>query len=309
MSKQKKSEAVLNIPYENQVIKQRTLFQETWMRFKRSKTAMFGLFFLLLLVVISIATLVIDFVTNDSIYNAYVVEQDLVNRLHGPSAEHILGMDEFGRDILMRLLWGARYSLFMSLLSIGFALLIGGMLGAIAGYFGGVIDNVIMRIMDILLSMPSMLLALTVVAALGTSTFNVVVAVAVSFIPSFARVLRSSVLQVKENEYIEAAKAIGANDFRIITKFVIPNSLAPIIVQGTLGVANAILTVASLSFVGLGVQAPTPEWGAMLSNARTYMREAWHITVIPGIAIMLAILSLNLMGDGLRDALDPKLKN
>ena len=309
MSKQIKAEAVLNEPYENQVVQQRTLFQETWMRFRRSKTAMFGLCFLLVLVVISVGTLVIDLVSNNSFYDAYVVAQDPVNRLQGPSGSHILGMDELGRDILMRILWGARYSLFMSLLSIGFALVLGGMLGAIAGYFGGVIDNAIMRIMDILLSMPSMLLALTVVAALGTSTFNVVVAVGISFIPTFARVLRSSVLQVKENEYIEAAKAIGANDFRIITKFVIPNSLAPIIVQGTLGVANAILTIASLSFVGLGVQPPTPEWGAMLSSARTYMREAWHITVFPGIAVMLAILSLNLMGDGLRDALDPKLKN
>lgn len=309
MSKQRKAEAVLNEPYENQVVQQRTLFQETWMRFRRSKTAMFGLCFLLVLVVISVGTLVIDLVSNNSFYDAYVVAQDPVNRLQGPSGSHILGMDELGRDILMRILWGARYSLFMSLLSIGFALVLGGMLGAIAGYFGGVIDNAIMRIMDILLSMPSMLLALTVVAALGTSTFNVVVAVGISFIPTFARVLRSSVLQVKENEYIEAAKAIGANDFRIITKFVIPNSLAPIIVQGTLGVANAILTIASLSFVGLGVQPPTPEWGAMLSSARTYMREAWHITVFPGIAVMLAILSLNLMGDGLRDALDPKLKN
>ena len=309
MSKQRKAEAVLNEPYENQVVQQRTLFQETWMRFRRSKTAMFGLCFLLVLVVISVGTLVIDLVSNNSFYDAYVVAQDPVNRLQGPSGSHILGMDELGRDILMRILWGARYSLFMSLLSIGFALVLGGMLGAIAGYFGGVIDNAIMRIMDILLSMPSMLLALTVVAALGTSTFNVVVAVGISFIPTFARVLRSSVLQVKENEYIEAAKAIGANDFRIITKFVIPNSLAPIIVQGTLGVANAILTIASLSFVGLGVQPPTPEWGAMLSSARTYMREAWHITVFPGIAVMLAILSLNLMGDGLRDALDPRLKN
>lgn len=309
MSKQRKAEAVLNEPYENQIVKQRTLFQETWMRFRRSKTAMFGLCFLLVLVVISVGTLVIDLVSSNGVYDTYVVAQDPVNRLQGPSGAHILGMDELGRDILMRILWGARYSLFMSLLSIGFALVLGGMLGAIAGYFGGVVDNVIMRIMDILLSMPSMLLALTVVAALGTSTFNVVVAVGVSFIPTFARVLRSSVLQVKENEYIEAAKAVGANDFRIITKFVIPNSLAPIIVQGTLGVANAILTIASLSFVGLGVQPPTPEWGAMLSSARTYMREAWHITVFPGIAVMLAILSLNLMGDGLRDALDPKLKN
>lgn len=308
MSKRKKNEAALNAVYDNQTVKQRTLAQETWMRFRRSKTAMFGLVFLGVLVVISIATLVIDFATGSSIYKMYVVEQDLVNRLGTPGMQHVLGMDEFGRDILMRLLWGARYSLFMSLMSIGLALLAGGALGAIAGYFGGVIDNVIMRIMDILLAMPPMLLALTVVAALGTSTFNVVVAVGVSFIPSFARVLRSSVLQVKQNEYIEAAKAIGANDFRIITKFVVPNSLSPIIVQGTLGVASAILTIASLSFVGLGVQAPTPEWGAMLSNARSYMREAWHITVFPGIAIMLAILSLNLMGDGLRDALDPKLK-
>lgn len=309
MSKRKKNEAALNTVYDNQTVKQRTLAQETWMRFRRSKTAMFGLIFLSALVAISIATLVIDLVTGNSVYKMYVVEQDLVNRLQGPSGQYLLGADEFGRDILLRLLWGARYSLFMSLLSIGMALILGGALGAIAGYFGGVIDNVIMRVMDILLAMPPMLLALTVVAALGTSTFNVVVAVGVSFIPSFARVLRSSVLQVKQNEYIEAAKAIGANDFRIITKFVVPNSLSPIIVQGTLGVASAILTIASLSFVGLGVQAPTPEWGAMLSNARSYMREAWHITVFPGIAIMLAILSLNLMGDGLRDALDPKLKN
>ncbi len=308
MSKLKKAGAVLNAPYEN-TVQQRSLAQETWLRFRRSKTAMFGLCFLLVLITVSIVTIVIDLVTDNSVYNLYVIEQNVVNRLDGPSSSHWLGMDELGRDILMRLLWGARYSLFMSLLSIGFALLAGGMLGAVASYFGGAVDNIIMRLMDILLSMPSMLLALTVVAALGPSTFNVVVAVAISFVPSFARVLRSSVLQVKENEYIEAAKAIGTNNFRIITKFVIPNSLAPIIVQGTLGVANAILTIASLSFVGLGVQAPAPEWGAMLSSARSFMREAWHITVIPGIAIMLAILSLNLMGDGLRDALDPKLKN
>ena len=196
MSKQRKAEAVLNEPYENQIVKQRTLFQETWMRFRRSKTAMFGLCFLLVLVVISVGTLVIDLVSSNGVYDTYVVAQDPVNRLQGPSGAHVLGMDELGRDILMRILWGARYSLFMSLLSIGFALVLGGMLGAIAGYFGGVVDNVIMRIMDILLSMPSMLLALTVVAALGTSTFNVVVAVGVSFIPTFARVLRSSVLKV-----------------------------------------------------------------------------------------------------------------
>lgn len=306
---QKAREDVLNKPYEAADVKQRSLFQETWMRFRRSKTAMFGLCFLLFLVLVSITTVVIDVVTDQEIYNNYVIEQDPASRLQLPSGEHLLGMDELGRDILMRLLWGARYSLFMSLLSIVVALLAGGALGAIAGYFGGKTDNIIMRIMDVLLSMPPMLLALTVVAALGTATINVVVAVGVSFVPSFARVLRASVLQVKEQEYIEAAKAVGSSHFRIITQFVIPNSLAPIIVQGTLGVANAILTIASLSFVGLGVQSPLPEWGLMLSNARNYMREAWHITVVPGIAIMLTILSLNLMGDGLRDAMDPKLKN
>ncbi|MEA5059178.1 MAG: ABC transporter permease [Candidatus Pelethousia sp.] len=258
MSKQKKKEASLNAPYVQQEYAQRTLFQETWMRFKKSKVAMFGLCFLLALVVISIGTMAIDIVTNQSVYKNYVVSQDLVYRLKTPSAEHVLGMDELGRDVLMRLLWGARYSLFMSLLSIMVALVVGGFLGAVAGYYGGKADNIIMRIMDVLLSMPPMLLALTVVAALGTATVNVVVAVGISFIPSFARILRASVLQVKEQEYIEAAKAVGANDFRVITKFVIPNSLAPIIVQGTLGVANAILTIASLSFVGLGVQAPLP---------------------------------------------------
>ncbi len=288
---------------------QRTLAQETWMRFKRNKMAMFGMVFLAILLIISLTTTIIDFATDKSFYAEKVVKQDVLNMLQKPTSEHPFGLDELGRDIFLRILWGARYSLFMSLSAIIIALLIGGSLGAIAGYYGGKVDNIIMRFMDILLSMPPMLLALTVVAALGTSLINVVVAVGVSFVPTFARVLRASVLQVKGQEYVESAKAVGANDFQIITKFVIPNSLAPIIVQGTLGVANALLTIASLSFVGLGVQAPLPEWGLMLSNARSYMREAWHITIFPGIFIMLTILSLNLMGDGLRDAMDPKLKN
>lgn len=288
---------------------ERSLMQETWRRLKKNKLAMAGMYFLILLVILSIVTIVIDIVTDKSIYNDYVIAQDLLNRLQGPSVNHWFGMDEFGRDILLRILWGTRYSLFMGVLAIGVAMIIGGTLGAIAGFYGKHVDNTIMRFMDVLLAMPPMLLALTVVAALGTNLINVVIAVAISYIPTYARVLRASVLTVKEKEYIEAARAVGASNAQIICKFVIPNSLAPIIVQGTLGVAGAILTVASLSFVGLGVQPPLPEWGLMLSNARTYMREAWHITVIPGIAIMLTILSLNLMGDGLRDALDPKLKN
>ena len=283
--------------------------QETWRRFKKNKLAMAGMYFLALLLVLSIITVIIDVATNRSIYNNYVIEQDLVNRLKSPSLKNWLGTDEFGRDIFLRIIWGTRYSLFMGVFAIGFAMIFGGAIGAIAGFYGKLVDNTLMRIMDILLAMPPMLLALTVVAALGTSLINVVIAVAISYIPTYARVLRASVLTVKEKEYVESARAVGASNMQIILKFIIPNSLAPIIVQGTLGVAGAILTIASLSFVGLGVQPPLPEWGLMLSNARTYMREAWHITIMPGVSIMLTILSLNLMGDGLRDALDPKLKN
>lgn len=288
---------------------ERSLIQETWRRLKKSKLAMTGMYFLILLCVLSAVTVVIDIVTDKSFYNDYVIAQDLVNRLEGPSLKHFFGTDEFGRDIFLRIIWGTRYSLFMGIFAIGVAMVIGGAIGAIAGFYGKLTDNILMRIMDILLAMPPMLLALTVVAALGTGLINVVIAVAISYIPTYARVLRASVLTVKEKEYIESARAVGASNAQIIIRFVIPNSLAPIIVQGTLGVAGAILTIASLSFVGLGVQPPLPEWGLMLSNARTYMREAWHITVIPGIFIMFTILSLNLMGDGLRDALDPRLKN
>jgi peptide/nickel transport system permease protein len=289
--------------------KQRSLGQETWRRFRKNRLAMAGAYFLALLILVSIGTVVVDIATNNQFYRNRVIEQDLSNRLRGPSAQHWLGTDEFGRDVLLRILWGTRSSLSMGLFSIGVALVIGGILGAIAGYYGWHIDNIIMRTTDILLAMPPMLLALTIVAALGTSSSNVVIAVAISYIPTFARVLRASVLTVKGNEYIQAARAFGAGDMRIIFQLVIPNSLSPMIVQGTLGVAGAILTIASLSFVGLGVQPPTPEWGLMLDSARTHMREAWHITVFPGMAIMLTILALNLMGDGLRDALDPKLKN
>lgn len=289
--------------------RQRSLSQETWRRFRKNRLAMAGAYFLVLLILVSIGTVLVDLATGNEFYRSHVTEQNLANRLQGPSARHWFGTDEFGRDVLVRILWGTRSSLSMGLFSIGVALVIGGTLGAIAGYYGLHIDNIIMRTTDILLAMPPMLLALTIVAALGTSTANVVIAVAISYIPTFARVLRASVLTVKGNEYIQAARAFGAGDMRIIFQLVIPNSLSPMIVQGTLGVAGAILTIASLSFVGLGIQPPTPEWGLMLANARTYMREAWHITVIPGLAIMLTILALNVMGDGLRDALDPKLRN
>ena len=269
--------------------KQRSLWQEAWRRFRKNRMAMIGLAFITFLVVVSITTLVIDMTTHNAVYNEYVVKQDLFNRLKGPSAQHIFGQDEFGRDMLLRMLWG--------------------ILGALSGYYGGTADTIIMRAMDVLLAIPSMLLATAIVAALGTSLWNVMIAIAIAYIPTFARTVRAAVLTVKDQEFIEAARSIGCNNNAIIFQYIIPNALAPIIVQATLGLAGAILSIAGLSFLGLGIQPPTPEWGAMLSNARVYIRDAWHVTVIPGLGIMLTILSLNLMGDGLRDAMDPKLKN
>ena len=301
-----------NKPVNNPAVeekKQRSLWQEAWRRFRKNRMAMIGLVFILLLVIISISTLAIDAATHNSIYNEFVVKQDLVNRLKGPSAKHIFGQDEFGRDMLLRMLWGARYSLFTGGIAIILALCAGGMLGAVSGYYGGKTDTIIMRVMDILLAIPSMLLATAIVAALGTSIWNVMIAIAIAYIPTFARTVRAAVLTVKDQDFIEAARSIGCGNSMIIFQYIIPNALAPIIVQATLGLAGAILSIAGLSFLGLGIQPPTPEWGAMLSGARSYIRSSWHITVIPGLAIMLTILALNVMGDGLRDALDPRLKN
>lgn len=289
--------------------KERTLLQESWRRFKQNKLAMVGMWFLIFLTIISISTMVIDFATSDKVYDTLVIRQDLTKRLQEPSLKHPFGLDEFGRDILVRMLWGARYSLFLGAIGIMASTVVGGTLGAISGFYGNSIDNIIMRFMDILLAIPSILLAIAIVAALGPGLINILIAIAISYIPTFARVVRAKVMSIKDQEFIEAARAVGADDARIIFKYIIPNSLAPIIVQATLGVAGAILSIAGLSFLGLGIQPPMPEWGAMLSNARTYIRDAWHITVIPGMGIMLTILSLNVVGDGLRDALDPRLKN
>lgn len=291
------------------VRKQRTLAAETWRRFRKNKLALAGMIVLITLVLIALSTIVIDLVTDNAFYNNYVIKQNLRLRLQGPSKAHIFGLDEFGRDILMRMIWAVRYSLFMGTIAIALSTVVGVILGSIAGYYGKVTDNIIMRFMDVLLAIPSMLLATAIVAALGTSLTNVLIAIAISYVPTFARTVRASVLTIKDQEFIEAARAMGASDFRIIFKYILPNSMAPLIVQSTLGVAGAILSIAGLSFLGLGIQPPTPEWGSMLSSARSYIREGWHITVIPGLGIMITILALNVMGDGLRDALDPRLKN
>ncbi len=282
--------------------KKRSQWAEVWRRLKKNKMAMLGLAILAVLILGAVfAPWIAD-------YDEVVIKLDLVNRLQGPSAENLLGTDEFGRDILARMIWGARVSLRVGILAVGISILIGGSLGAIAGFYGGKLDTVIMRIMDIFLAIPGILLAIAIVSALGPSLINLMIAIGISSVPSYARIVRASVLSIREQEFIEAARAIGANDTRIILKHIIPNALAPVIVQGTLGVAGAILSTAGLSFIGLGIQPPAPEWGAMLATGRAFLRDAWHVTTFPGLAIMITILALNLVGDGLRDALDPRLK-
>ncbi len=282
--------------------KKRSQWVEVWRRLKRNKMAVLGLIILIILVLLAVFA---DVIAN---YDNVVIKQNLAHRLQGPSAAHWLGTDEFGRDIFARLVHGTRVSLQVGIVAVGISIVIGGILGAVAGYYGGKLDNTIMRIMDIFLAVPSILLAIAIVSALGPSIINLMLAISISSVPSYARIVRASVLSIRDQEFIEAAKAIGASNTRIIFRHIIPNSLAPVIVQATLGVASAILSTAGLSFIGLGIQPPAPEWGSMLSGGRQYLRYAWWVTTFPGVAIMITIFSLNLLGDGLRDALDPRLK-
>lgn len=285
-----------------QTNKKRSQWREVWRMLKKNKMALLGLGILVILVLLALfADVIAD-------YDTVVIKQNLANRLKGPSAEHWLGTDEFGRDIFARLIHGARVSLKVGIIAVGISIVLGGILGALAGFYGGKIDNIIMRVMDVFLAVPSILLAIAIVSALGPSIINLMVAISISSVPRYARIVRASVLSIRDQEFVEAARAIGANNARIIFRHIIPNSLAPVIVQGTLGVASAILSTAGLSFIGLGIQPPAPEWGSMLSGGRQYLRYAWWVTTFPGVAIMITILSLNLLGDGLRDALDPRLK-
>jgi len=285
------------------VNKKRSQLTEVWRRLKKNKMAMIGLTILGIIVLLAIFADII------APYDSVAIKQNLKERLQGPSSSHIFGTDEYGRDMFARLIHGARVSLQVGILAVGISIIIGGTLGAIAGYYGGKLDNIIMRIMDVFLAVPSILLAIAIVSALGPNLLNLMFAISISSVPGYARIVRSSVISIRDQEFIEAAKAIGADDFRIISKHIIPNALAPVIVQGTLGVAGAILSTAGLSFIGMGIQPPAPEWGAMLSGGRQYLRYAPHVTTIPGVAIVIIILALNLLGDGLRDALDPRLKS
>ena len=280
----------------------RSMMQEVWRRFKKNKGAVVGLCIFLVICVLAISA---GFVYD---YDTQVVGGDVTQRLQSPSWEHPFGTDEMGRDILIRVIYGARYSLSVGVVAVAIALVIGVSLGALAGYVGGITENIIMRITDIFIAVPNILLAIAIVSAMGQSTLNLMIAVGICSSASFVQISRAAVLTVRNNEYVEAARAIGSNSFHTVFSHILPNSLAPIIVQATLRVGASIISASSLSFLGIGVPLPAPEWGAMLSGGRAHIRDYSYMTLFPGLAIMLTVVSLNLVGDALRDAIDPKLK-
>jgi peptide/nickel transport system permease protein len=290
-----------------QTRKKRSQFFDIWKRFKRNPLAMAGLTVIILLALLAVfADVLAPGTERDPGYDI----QNLLLAFQPPSGEHIFGTDHLGRDQFFRIAHGSRITLQVGFIVVSISMSIGVALGSIAGFYGGVSDNIIMRIIDIVLAVPTILLAIAITAVLGPGLTNVMIAVGVGAIPGYARITRGQVLTVKEQEFVEAARSCGANDFRIIRRHVLPNCMAPIIVEATMGMAGAISAAAALSFLGLGLQSPTPEWGAMLSDGRRFMLQGhWHMTVFPGLAIALVIFSLNLMGDGLRDAFDPRLRS
>ena len=278
----------------------RSELAELWRRLRKNRAAVVGAG--IVGVFIALAVLAPVLVPYSPIQGA------LQDRLLPPSTTHWFGTDELGRDLFSRILFGARISLQIQIVAVVLALFVGVVLGSVGGYLGGRADDIIMRCMDVLLAFPSIFLALAIIAALGPGLFNLMLAAGISSIPAFARIVRASILSLKEREFVEAALALGSGANRVMFRHLLPNCLAPLIVQSTLRMATVLLTASGLSFLGLGVQPPTPEWGAMLSNARSYLIVAPHVATIPGLAIMVVVVGFNLFGDGLRDTLDPRLR-
>lgn len=270
-------------------------------RMSKNKASITGLIILCILILIALlATWIMPY--------SYT-KIDMGNKFATPSFEHLFGCDELGRDILSRLIYGSRYSLILGLGSVALSVMFGLVLGSLAGFFGGTVDVIIMRFLDIFSSIPGMLMAVVISAVLGSGFGNCILAISVSTMPQYVRLLRAQIMSIRNMEYLEASSTLqNCSKFRIIVKHVLPNSLSSLIVTATMGVASSILMAAGLSYVGLGVQPPNPEWGAMLSGARSYLRDYPHMVVFPGIVLAVTVLSLNMLGDGLRDALDPKLK-
>lgn len=281
--------------------RKRSAIGEILHRLRRNKGAMVGAFILLILFAVA---LTVDFWLDQELVIAYKI----TDKLQAPSAAHWFGTDEMGRDLFWRVVYGSRFSLAIGFVAVFVSLVVGVPLGAIAGYFGKKVETIIMRFTDIFSAVPAILMAVVVVSVLGTSTINLMIAVGVSSIPGFVRTTRAAVLTVRNEEYVEAARALGKTDLYIIFFHVLPNCLSPIIVQTTLRVASAIVSASSLSFLGLGIKPPAPEWGALLTAGRDFILDYSYLTLFPGLAIMITVLAFNLLGDGLRDAMDPKLK-
>jgi len=279
----------------------RSALQMAFRRFWRNANARTGFFLIVLFALIAVFA--------PRVAPEGYDQENLVNRLRPPSAAHWFGTDELGRDVFSRVLYGARISMTVGLVAVSGALVTGSLLGILAGYLGGRVDGAIMRVMDVMLAFPSVILAIGIVAMRGPGLNNTILAVSVVNIPVYARVARASTLSIKEHEYVTAARALGARAWRVLFRAVLPNAASPLVVQGTLGVASAVLDAAALGFLGLGAQPPTPEWGAMLSDSYKYLLTAFWAALAPGVAIALMVLSFNLAGDGLHDALDPRLSS
>ena len=278
-----------------------SLWLERWKRLKKQKSALVGLTIIILFILIGVFAPVIAPETTDGV--------NLQQSLEPPCSEHIFGTDDLGRDVLSRVIYGARVSLWVGFFSVCASVIVGCTLGLIAGYYGGWVDTIISRCFDIVLAFPSILLSIAIVTILGLGLTNALIAVAIVGVPTYGRLIRSRVISVSEEEYIASARVIGMSRSRILIKYVLPNSIAPVIVQATLGFGSAIISAASLGFLGLGAQPPTPEWGAMISQSRQYLLTSYWTVLYPGLAIMLTVLGFNMLGDGLRDALDPKMKS
>ena len=279
----------------------KSMLAESWGRIRTNPGAVFGMFVLLLIIALMIYSFIFISYEDITSINPLKINQP-------PSAEHFFGTDNFGRDLFARTIYGTRYSLAVGFGSVGFGLVVGVFFGAIAGFYGGWVEEIIMRASDVLAAIPALLLGFVIVAALGPSLINLLLCVGISMIPSFVRMTRASVLTVKSSEYVEASKAIGMSEFRTAFTQVLPNSMSPLIVTSTTRLATAILMASALSFLGFGVPVPLPEWGALVSGGRNFLRIAPHLTFFPGIFIMAMTLASSLLGDGLRDALDPRLK-
>jgi peptide/nickel transport system permease protein len=283
-------------------LRKKSRLGEFWKRFRKNKLAVVGLVIIMLLFLAAIfADLICD-------YDLQAIGQNPAVRLQSPSVGHWFGTDAFGRDVFARIVFGARVSLTIGFCAAIISAVVGGLLGMVSAFYGGKVDNIIMRILDIFMAVPGMLLLLAIVAALGTGLANTLLAISVISVPGFARIVRSVVISVSGQEFLKAAKVCGAGDFRIILRHVLPNVLGPVIINFSMSIAGLILAGAGLSFLGMGVQPPQPEWGSMLSESISYLSSAPHLVLFPGLALLICSFSMNLIGDGMRDALDPKLK-